>query len=249
MKLINNYIAEKLQINKDSKNSINSTRTLKGIEIINKADCKALPYEYINSMIDAWIASPLKKDCVKIEVRDAKSYFDNDEVGKDEYRINSTNLNYLYCSDYPAVTITWDGKLRKRDTIMQSMPLIHMPLILTDDEDLFTKRNSSNVTGTRDVEYAIYGFHSIIRLGTGTVKYTYTIIYLLRKEATNKLLPLQEFHDNLLNFYKMNVSQRKNYLEELEDKFYTDDRRGKYGGLELDSKRKEECSQHRKLYW
>ena len=38
-------------------------------------------------------------------------------------------------------------------------------------------------------------------------------------------------------------------VKELSDKFYTDDRRNKYGILDLDEKRSKECKQHMNETW
>lgn len=250
MKKISSYIIEKLRINKNTSDERNSERNIKGIEIINDADCKALPYKYVDAIIDAYIASPLKKDISKIEVFDAKSFFDNDPQGIRDIKGNPTNHKYLYNSAYPAVKITWvslNNKVPRMDTIRSRMPYIEMPLILTDDKDLFTERNSYNRCGLRDVECSTVSF-SLKRL-SDKIEYSYVIIYVIKPEATKKLLSEQEIYNNLLKYFKLNNNDRKKYIEELSDKFYTDDRRDKYGALKLDSIRSEECDKHMNETW
>lgn len=245
MKKLTSYIIEKLKISKKTNFDPNSKRN--GIEVINNVDCKALPYVYVDAIIDAYIASPLKKDVSKIEVFDAKSYFDNDPQGIKE---NTPDRKYLYNSAYPAIKITWtfnDNKMHKRDTLRHKMPYIIMPLILTDDKGLFTKRNSYNITGLRDVECSTVGY-TAKRLNDKT-EYSYVIIYTIKPEATKKLLSEQEIYNNLLKYYKVKYNDRPEYLKELSDKFYTDDRRNKYGILDLDEKRSKECKQHMNETW
>lgn len=248
MKKLTSYIIEKLKISKKTNFDPNSKRN--GIEVINNVDCKALQYVYVDAIIDAYIASPLKKDVSKIEVFDAKSYFDNDPQGIREIKTNQTNYKYLYNSAYPAIKITWtfnDNKMHKRDTLRHKMPYIVMPLILTDDKGLFTKRNSYNITGLRDVECSTVGY-TAKRLNDKT-EYSYVIIYIIKPEATKKLLSEQEIYNNLLKYYKVKYNDRPEYLKELSDKFYTDDRRNKYGILDLDEKRSKECKQHMNETW
>lgn len=248
MKKLTSYIIEKLKISKKTNFDPNSKRN--GIEVINDVDCKALPYVYVNAIIDAYIASPLKKDVSKIEVFDAKSFFDNDPQGIIEIKANQTNYKYLYNSAYPAIKITWtsyNNKIPKRDTTRHRMPYIVMPLILTDDKGLFTKRNSYNITGLRDVECSTVAY-TAKRLDDKT-EYSYVIIYIIKPEATKKLLSEQEIYNNLLKYYKVKYNDRPEYLKELSDKFYTDDRRNKYGILDLDEKRSKECKQHMNETW
>ena len=186
MKKLTSYIIEKLKISKKTNFDPNSKRN--GIEVINDVDCKALPYVYVNAIIDAYIASPLKKDVSKIEVFDAKSFFDNDPQGIREIKANQSNYKYLYNSAYPAIKITWtsyNNKIPKRDTTRHRMPYIVMPLILTDDKGLFTKRNSYNISGLRDVECSTVAY-TAKRLDDKT-EYSYVIIYVIKPEATKKL--------------------------------------------------------------
>lgn len=248
MKKLTSYIIEKLKISKKTNFDPNSKRN--GIEVINDVDCKALPYVYVNAIIDAYIASPLKKDVSKIEVFDAKSFFDNDPQGIREIEANQSNYKYLYNSAYPAIKITWtsyNNKIPKRDTLRHRMPYIIMPLILTDDKGLFTKRNSYNITGLRDVECSTVAY-TAKRLDDKT-EYSYVIIYIIKPEATKKLLSEQEIYNNLLKYYKVKYNDRPEYIKELSDKFYTDDRRNKYGILDLDEKRSKECKQHMNETW
>ena len=248
MKKLTSYIIEKLKISKKTNFDPNSKRN--GIEVINDVDCKALPYVYVNAIIDAYIASPLKKDVSKIEVFDAKSFFDNDPQGIREIKANQSNYKYLYNSAYPAIKITWtsyNNKIPKRDTTRHRMPYIVMPLILTDDKGLFTKRNSYNISGLRDVECSTVAY-TAKRLDDKT-EYSYVIIYIIKPEATKKLLSEQEIYNNLLKYYKVKYNDRPEYLKELSDKFYTDDRRNKYGILDLDEKRSKECKQHMNETW
>lgn len=248
MKKLTSYIIEKLKISKKTNFDPNSKRN--GIEVINNVDCKALPYVYVDAIIDAYIASPLKKDVSKIEVFDAKSFFDNDPQGIREIQVNGSNYKYLYNSAYPAIKITWtvdNNKIYKRDTLRRRMPYVTMPLILTDDKGLFTKRNSYNISGLRDVECSTVAY-TAKRLDDKT-EYSYVIIYIIKPEATKKLLSEQEIYNNLLKYYKVKYSDRPKYLTELSDKFYTDDRRNKYGVLDLDEKRSKECKQHMNETW
>ena len=248
MKKLTSYIIEKLKISKKTNFDPNSKRN--GIEVINNVDCKALPYVYVDAIIDAYIASPLKKDVSKIEVFDAKSFFDNDPQGIREIQANGSNYKYLYNSAYPAIKITWtvnNNKITKRDTLRRRMPSVTMPLILTDDKGLFTKRNSYNISGLRDVECSTVAY-TAKRLDDKT-EYSYVIIYIIKPEATKKLLSEQEIYNNLLKYYKVKYSDRPEYLKELSDKFYTDDRRNKYGILDLDAKRSEECKKHMNETW
>ena len=250
MKKLTSYIIEKLKINKNIDFDRNSIRYYKHIEIINNVDCKALPYVYVDSIIDAYIASPLKKDVSKIEVFDAKSFFDNDPQGIREIQVNGSNYKYLYNSAYPAIKITWtvdNNKIYKRDTLRRRMPYVTMPLILTDDKGLFTIRNSYNICGLRDVECPAVAYNAK-RLNDKT-EYSYVIIYIIKPEATKKLLSEQEIYNNLLKYYKVKYSDREKYLKELSDEFYTDDRRNNRGVLDLDEKRKKECEKHMHETW
>ena len=249
MKKLSSYIIEKLKINKKTNFDPDSKRN--GIEVINDVDCKALPYVYVNAIIDAYIASPLKKDVSKIEVFDAKSFFDNDPQGirymKSNYSIDN---KYFYNSAYPAIKITWtshNNKIPKRDTLIRKMPFIKMPLILTDDKGLFTKRNSYNICGLRDVECVNVGYSA--KTLNDKTEYSYVIIYIIKPEATKKLLSEQEIYNNLLKYYKVKYNDRPKYLQELSDKFYTDDRRNNRGVLDLDEKRKKECEKHMHETW
>ena len=250
MKKLTSYIIEKLKINKNIDFDRNSIRYYKHIEIINNVDCKALPYVYVDSIIDAYITSPLKKDVSKIEVFDAKSFFDNDPQGIREIQVNGSNYKYLYNSAYPAIKITWtvdNNKIYKRDTLRRRMPYVTMPLILTDDKGLFTIRNSYNICGLRDVECPAVAYNAK-RLNDKT-EYSYVIIYIIKPEATKKLLSEQEIYNNLLKYYKVKYSDREKYLKELSDEFYTDDRRNNRGVLDLDEKRKKECEKHMHETW
>ena len=248
MKKLSSYIIEKLKINKKTNFDPDSKRN--GIEVINDVDCKALPYVYVDAIIDAYIASPLKKDVSKIEVFDAKSFFDNDPQGIREIQANASNYKYLYNSAYPAIKITWtvnNNKITKRDTLRRRMPSVTMPLILTDDKGLFTKRNSYNITGLRDVECVNVGYSA--KTLNDKTEYSYVIIYIIKPEATKNLLSEQEIYNNLLKYYKVKYNDRPKYLQELSDKFYTDDRRNNRGVLDLDEKRKKECEKHMHETW
>lgn len=242
MKSLTNYILEKLQINKDSK--------------VNHK-MKALPQEYIDAIIEAYMKSPFGKDVIKIDVTDAQDFFDNNEYGKEDLRINGSNYTYLYNRQYPALTVTFKGNnslrgIPKLDTIMKRMPSIHMPLVLKDCEDLFTDRNSSNITGLRDIENAYVAFNAINKFNVknGEVpSYQMTIIYVIKPKATEKLLPVDIFKSNLLKFYKMKDKEKTEHLEKIGKDFYIDDRRNKNGWLELDNERRKECEDHMKDTW
>lgn len=250
MKSLKESILEKLVISSTSK-SKEQQLNFKGVEINNNADCKALNKRYINAVINAFMKSPLKKNVVQIDVTNAKSFFDDNEEGKNIFKRNQTNYAYLYCQEYPAISITYkvpDNKFPKYDTAMKRVPSIHMPLILTDDEGLFTCENSPNVTGYRDVEvaYISYNPKNAYRINP---TYTFTIIYLLKPEATNKLLPVEDFESNLLKYYKMGEGEKRAYLNKISEDFYTDVRRNKYGALDISKERRDECEKHSKEGW
>ena len=251
MKALKDIILEKLIINKNIGNS-EQKLNFKGVEINNDINCEALPKNYINAIINAFMKSPLKKNVIKIDVNSAKEFFDKDVNGLREFKFNKYNLSYLYHEEYPAITITYkfeNNKLPKYDTIMRHMPCIYMPLILTDDKELFTQENTPNVTGYRDVEFHFVGFYADNKFNTQNPTYKLTIIYLLRSKATDKLLPIHTFEENLLKYYKMGESQKEQYLKEISKDFYTDVRRDKHGYLDLSKEREEECKNHAKEVW
>ena len=165
--------------------------------------------------------------------------------------INLLNFNYFKRNSFLNIAHMKfeNNKLPKYDTIMRHMPCIYMPLILTDDKELFTQENTPNVTGYRDVEFHFVGFYADNKFNTQNPTYKLTIIYLLRSKATDKLLPIHTFEENLLKYYKMGESQKEQYLKEISKDFYTDVRRDKHGYLDLSKEREEECEQHAKEVW
>ena len=102
-------------------------------------------------------------------------------------------------------------------------------------------------SGLRDVECPAVAYNAK-RLNDKT-EYSYVIIYIIKPEATKKLLSEQEIYNNLLKYYKVKYSDREKYLKELSDEFYTDDRRNNRGVLDLDEKRKKECEKHMHETW
>lgn len=249
MKKLDTYIYEKLILGKNIIHKSQNSTYQGNIEIINHTNCRALSKIYMNAIIEAFLSSPLKKDVVKIEVMDAKTFFTENEIGSSEYKHNQTNLEYLYNSNYPAIILTFHSpKIPKYDTLMKRMPSIYMPLILSDDKGLFTQYNSWNRTGLRDVENAYINRVPIER-NSKMIIYKMAMVYVIKPNATKKLLPVEEFKDNLKKFYKLSPAKQKDYLSDLEKDFYTDDRRNKYGALELDKEREDECEKHMSETW
>ena len=256
MRHLTEYIFERFKINSDTV-SHNKTdhSSFKNVEINNNVNCEALPKEYIDAIIEAFLKSPLKKDVVKIDVTDAQSFFDHDLEGKKTFDGNKINYTYLYNRHYPAMSITYNGNDNKRggiprqDTVMSKMPSIHMPLILDDCEGLYTKENSVNRTGVRDVENAYVAFNTSGRYTGKAIQYTMTIIYIVKPKATKKLLPIDIFKQNLLNYYKMGSKEKKEHLEKIDKDFYVDSLRNSKGWLEITQERTEECQKHIKDTW
>ncbi len=249
MKKLDTYIYEKLVLGKNIIHKSQNPIYQEGIEIINHTNCKALSKIYMNAIIEAFLSSPLKKDVVKIEVMDAKTFFTENEIGSSEYKGNYTNKKYLYNSNYPAIVLTFQSsKIPKYDTLMKRMPSIYMPLILSDDKGLFTKYNSWNVTGTHDVENAYINQVPVERKSK-LIIYKMAMVYVVKPNATKKLLPVEEFKNNLKKFYKLGPVKQKEYLSDLEKDFYTDIRKNKYGALEIDKEREKECEKHMSETW
>ena len=260
MKHFTDYIFEGFKINSDSikrnkEKEKERYSSFNNVEIHNEVDCKALPSDYVDAIIEAFLKSPLKKDVIKINVTDAQSFFDHDFDGKKAFEGNKQNYAYLYNKAYPAMSITYKGNNNKhggiprQDTVMSKMPSIHMPLILNDSEGLYTKANSSNMTGVRDVENAYVAFNSTGRHIGKAIQYTMTIIYIIKPKATEKLLPIDIFKQNLLNYYKLGNKEKKEHLEKIDKDFYIDSLRNNKGWLELTQERHEECYKHIKDTW
>ena len=252
---LSNYIIEKFKINSNtiSHDEIDLSQFTK-VEINNDVDCKALPKEYVDAIIWAFLKSPLKKDVIKIDVTDAQSFFDNNPDGQDEFKRNKINYGYLYNRHYPAMTVTYQGNnsrtgLVKLDTLMKRMPSIHMPLILNDSEGLYTKKNSINMTGVRDVDNSYLAFNGTSKFAGGVTEYRLTIIYIVKPKATDKLLPIDIFKQNLLNYYKLGSKEKSEHLEKIGKDFYRDSLENARGWLEISKERDEECEKHIRDTW
>lgn len=217
LKTLSNYIIEKLKVGK-SQNQSGITKIGK-CEVINDVFCDGLPPEYMDAIIKAYLKSPMKSKLKpsKIEVIGAKDLY---QTYKDTFNFDDINDIHWCNNAYPAILVYYvppTSRLRI-DTILNSLPHIHMPLVLGDDKGLYTSKNTQNVSGWRDLECKFIKPRCIDH---NTHTFVTGIIYYVKENATKKLLNPDTVYNNLLEYYKLSIANREIYLKKQDETFYT----------------------------